>query len=101
MKQDPSPPRCGHIGALSFTLVTAGCPTEATRPVPCRADATHLIDGQTYRCADHLGAFLVGEPGSNWEIVRLDAPLGRDADAALTAAGVPCTLDRLQEWHAS
>lgn len=101
MESDPQPPRCGHIGALSFTHITAAGEIAAARPIPCRADATHIVDLQHYRCADHLVALLDGDDWQNWEVRRLAVPLGRSIDAALTDAGAPCTLDRFQERHAS
>lgn len=100
MTQDPPPPSCGHVSVLSFTRVTSSGSGPAARPIHCRATATHIV-GRDYRCADHLGALLAGQPGHAWEVRRLDTPLGPDLDDVLTAAGVSCSLDRFQEWHAT
>ncbi len=94
------PPRCGHIGALVHTRITAEGSKQAARPIPCRADAAFLVDGANYRCADHLVPLLAVDDGTAREVIRLDAPIC-DLDAVLTAAGAQCTLDRFQEHHAS
>lgn len=102
MQQDPKPPKCGHVSQFAFMTVGQHGAAEATRPIGCGAPATFRVGNghdQHLRCSDHLAEFLVGGMETAW-VVRIgdNAP---SADAALTAAGAPVTLDRFQEWHAT
>lgn len=94
MEQFPAPLRCSHVSQLNYA---AG----RTHPLPCRAEAAYLVDDAIHRCADHLTELLVSDPGRSWDITLVATRRDIDANTALTQAGVPCALDRLQEAHAT
>lgn len=94
MEQFPAPLRCSHVSQLNYA---AG----RTHPLPCRAEAVYLVDDAIHRCADHLTELLVGDPGRSWDITLVATRRDVDANIALTQAGVPCALDRLQTAHAT
>lgn len=83
-----------HVAMVEGATVSLGG-TPVVVPFDVGSITPHL------RCQDHLASFCTGAAGSQWRVTSTGRKNKSSAADALTAAGVPKSMDRLQECVAS